>query len=335
MSKTALVTGATGMLGSNLVRELVAQNWRVKAQARDPEKACRYLGDVTAEWVQGDLEDIDAWVDALNGVEVIFHTAAFFREYYQPGDHRDRLHRLNVEAVGRLLREAEAKGVRRFVHTSSSGVLETREGPADEASPVAAFARENLYFQSKVQAEELVREFLKTSRMDVVLALPGWMMGPGDAAPTAAGQIILDFARGRMPGLLDGGAAATDARDVALAMILAAERGRRGERYVFSGPYASLGAIARHLESLTGTPAPRATMPSWLALAVARLSETAAALTRRPTVMTVSGVRTMLEKTDLRSDKAVRELGARFRPLEETLRDTVAWYRRHGFLPAA
>ena len=172
--KTAFVTGATGLLGNNLCRELVAQGWQVKGLVRSIDKAHKLLANSGVEFISGDMENITAFAPALVGVDVVFHTAAFFREYYQPGDHWETMKRLNVDATMELLQAAQSQGVKRLVFTSSSGVIQTQPGQlATEDSGYSTFAAENLYFKTKVLAEQEIQRFLKTSSLDVVLTLSG------------------------------------------------------------------------------------------------------------------------------------------------------------------
>lgn len=333
INKTAFVTGATGLLGSNLCRELISQGWQVKGLVRSIDKAQRFLGDTGMQLIQGDMDRVPAFAEALTGVDVVFHTAAFFREYYQPGDHWKTMKRINVDGTVELLQAAEAQGVARTVFTSSSGVLQPDSHQAvTETAAYPIFAEQNLYFKTKVLAEQEIDRFLETSRMDVVMILPGWMMGPGDAAPTSAGQLILDLWAGKLPGLIDGGAALADARDVAAAMVTAADRGIRGERYIVTGQLATMKDIALELEAISGVKAPRLMLPDRIAVAIAWCLETWAGWTGGVNPMPLSGIQTLLEKVNLSSAKAERELGATFRPLKETLKDTVTWYRVQHYL---
>ena len=331
--KTAFVTGATGLLGSNLCRALVLQGWRVKGLVRSIDKAKRFLGNSRIEFIQGDIEDVSAFAQTLDGVDVVFHTAAFFREYYQPGRHWEKMKRINVDATMTLFRAAETRGVARAVFTSSSGVIQTdSQQAATETAPYSQFAEKNLYFKTKVLAEREIYQFLATSQMDVVMILPGWMMGPGDAAPTSAGQLALDLLARKLPGVIDGGSSFADARDVAAAMVAAAERGVRGERYIVTGPLTTMKDIALGLEANEGVKTPQMSIPDWLALSIAWLLETWAGLTGGVNPMPLDGIRTLLEKANLSSAKAEQELGATFRPLRDTLKDTVSWYRSQGYL---
>src|SRR6185295_10819030 len=131
------------------------------------------------------------------------------------------------------------RGVRRLVHTSSSGAVgATGNGSeADEDTPPGELQRTNLYFRSKVDGDAAIGAWRAARGLEVVEILPGWMWGPGDAGPTAAGQLVMDFLGRQIPAVPDGGTSVVDARDVAEAMLAAAERGRAGERYIVAGAY--------------------------------------------------------------------------------------------------
>jgi dihydroflavonol-4-reductase len=331
--KTAFVTGATGLLGNNLCRELINQGWQVRGLVRSIDKAHKLFPNSSIEFVQGDIANVTAFAPALAGVDIVFHTAAFFREYYQPGNHWETMKRLNVEATMELLQAAQTQGVKRAVFTSSSGVIQTQPGQlASETADYNKFATENLYFKTKILAEQEIYRFLETSSLDVVMILPGWMMGPGDAAPTSAGQLILDLMARKLPGLIDGGASLADVRDVAKVMITAAEQGKRGDRYIAAGYLATMTDIAREVEKASGVKAPGMMMPNWLALSIANLSAKWSSLTGSKNPMPPAGIRTLMEKAQLSSAKAEHELGATFRPLAETIKDTVTWYQNRSDL---
>lgn len=328
----AFVTGATGLLGGNLVEALLAEGHSVTALVRSKGKA-GHLAALGVTLVEGDMERVAAFAPALHGHDTLFHAAAYFREYYQPGvDHWARLQAINIDGSVELLRAAEAQGVARVVYTSSSGVYgKTPDGsPATEHTPPDAQVHANLYFRSKLLADQAIDRFLAERALPVVFIQPGWMFGPGDRAPTSSGQLILDYLNGRLPVSFPGYGAPTDARDVARAMVSAAERGRSGERYIVGGdeplPFARLFAM---LEELSGVPAPRVSVPYGVVLAVAHLSEAVGRITGRPVSMPVEGIKTLRDPHPLSSAKAIRELGATFRPFKETLRDELAWFARH------
>jgi dihydroflavonol-4-reductase len=163
------------------------------------------------------------------------------------------------------------------------------------------------------------------------------MFGPGDAAPTASGQLVLDFLAGKLPAIPPGGTSAVDARDVAVGMIRAAERGRSGEKYILAGDFVTLADVIRTLEQVTGRSGPRARIPYPVAFVYAAISETWAKLAGGETLVTLEAVRMMQARLSVTCAKAEQELGWKHRPLRETLADEVAWYRAQGLAaePAA
>lgn len=339
MGETVFVTGATGLLGSNVVRALVARGARVRGLVRSAEKARRQLAGLAVELVEGDMTDVRAFADALRGCDVVMHTAAYFRDSYKGGSHWEALRRVNVEGTEALLDAAYAAGVRRFVHVSSVAVVKStaRGGIADETMARRAEDEPDDYYRSKILSDAAVDRFL-AARPDfsATFVLPGYMNGPGDAGPTTAGQFVRDYVYGRLPGVIDASFAYVDARDVAFAVVAAAARGRRGERYLVAGRATHVGDAMRVLETLSGVPAPRRRVPMPLLAVIALANEVWARLTGRPVLVSWSGYRTLMrerEQARFDSSKAERELGVHFRPLADTLRDALAWFEAEGMVP--
>jgi dihydroflavonol-4-reductase len=332
--RTALVTGATGLLGSNIVRELRAAGTEVVAVVRDPERAAGLLPSDGVRFVRGDVLDAAGIAPHLVGMDAVFHTAAYFREYYQLDVDLDRLHRTNVDAVLTLLYAADAAGVGAFVHTSSIGTLApgSRAAPSDETSTMPVSATGNHYFRSKIEADAAVATFAPASGMRVVTVLPSWMWGPGDAGPTSAGRLFLAIASGAMSAMPQVENWVVDARDVATASIRAAVAGKG--RYVVGGARMKLPAIANEIAAAVPSAAPRA-VPVRVALVASSLMELSARMRGREPVATRSGVRVLMEGQErwLSSARARSELGVTFRGFGATARDAADWYRGHGMLP--
>jgi dihydroflavonol-4-reductase len=332
----AFVTGSTGMLGHNLVRHLLDQGWEVRALVRSKEKAQQLFQGLTLETIQGDMENVAGFSGALEGVDAVFHTAAFFREYYQPGNHWDTMKRINIDATLQLIEAAEKAGVRSFVHTSSSGTIGVKAdgSSGDESTPASAAQQQNLYFRSKVEGDAAIRRWLEAAprRMKLVTVLPGWMIGPRDAAPTSAGELVLNLIHGKIPGVMDAGTSTVDPRDVAAAMLSAVSKGQSGERYIVGGRLVLFKTLFRTICETSGTPMPGFNLPNWLVLTVATVDTLRARLTGTTATMPLEGVRTLLPKHTVSSAKAERELGVSFRPIEETLRDTVNWFQQNGYI---
>src|SRR5262249_11547323 len=154
---------------------------------------------------------------------------------------------INVKGTIKLMAEADGRGVRRFIQVSSSGTIGTKPdgSPGNEQTPPLPIQMTNLYFKSKVDGDAAIRAWRPQNGMEVLEILPGWMWGPGDAAPTGAGQLALDYLARKVPGVLDGGACVVDARDVAESMIAAMDKGRNGEKYIVAGRYADLEDILK------------------------------------------------------------------------------------------
>ena len=334
----AFVTGSTGMLGHNLVRHLLDTGWEVRALVRSPEKAKQLFQGLTLETVQGDMENVAGFTAALEGVDAVFHTAAFFREYYGPGNHWPMMKRINIDATLELIEAAERAGVATFVHTSSSGTIGTSSASSGtEVTPADVGQLRNLYFKSKVEGDAAIKAWLEAAprRMKLVTILPGWMIAPRDAAPTSAGELILNLIHGKIPGIMDAGTSTVDARDVAAAMLSAVTKGRNGERYLVAGRLVLFKDLFKSVTDAANVRMPSFMMPNWLVLTVAALDTWRAQITKTAPTMPLEGVRTLLPKHTVSSAKATRELGATFRPITDTLRDTVQWYAENGYIKLA
>jgi dihydroflavonol-4-reductase len=327
------VTGATGLLGNNLVQTLLDAGHEVKCLVRSPEKAAAVFGNSPVRVVVGDMKNIGEFANEMAGCDVVFHAAAYFREYYQPGSDDSELHRTNLEGTIELLTQAEAKGVPKVVYVSSSGVIGMKPSgdPGDENTPPGEAVKWNRYFASKVETGKAIAEFEKRHRIAVVQVLPGWMFGPGDRGPTGSGQLVLNYLKRKIYARIQGGSNSVDARDVAFVMLRAAERGGPGDRYLAGGHYVTFGEIMRDLESVSGVPAPRFEIPYAVALALAWVSLQFGSLTGKEVLVTPETVRVMDARLKVDSSRAERELGAQFRPFRDTLRDEVEWYRRNGY----
>jgi nucleoside-diphosphate-sugar epimerase len=334
---SAFVTGSTGLLGNNLVRLLVERGHRVKALARSKDKAAGQFAGLDVEVIEGDMTDVPAFRDALKGVDVLFHTAAYFRDSYKGGRHWDELYRVNVNGTEALLAAAYEAGVRPMVHTSTSGVLDGPPGALIDETMRRSEADANDYFRSKILTDRSIDAFLEGHPdFDATFVLPGFMFGPGDIGPTASGQLVLDFARRKLPGIVPGSFSVVDARDVAACLIAAAERGRRGERYLCAGCHKTMPELLAMVERASGVKAPSLRIPMGVLFAIAAGYEAYARITGRPVLISLASVQLLArenERTRFDHAKSERELGVSFRPFEETLADVIAWYRDHGDLP--
>jgi dihydroflavonol-4-reductase len=325
-----LVTGGTGFVGANLVRELLADGLAVRVLAR-PGSNRRALEGCAVEFAEGDLLDPASLDAALAGARWVFHAAADYR-LWAP-DPRP-LFRTNVDGTRNVIERAVAAGAERIVYTSTVGALGIPEdgSPGDEATPVAAEDMRGPYKASKFQAQRLAED-LAGKGAPVVIVNPSAPLGPWDVKPTPTGQIVVDFLRGRMLGLMDTGLNIVHVRDVARGHIRAAQRGRIGEKYVLGNQDMSLAEIFGMLARLTGLPAPRFRVPYCVAMAVAVLSEGVALATRRPPRASRAAVRMATKKMYFSPAKARCELDLPRTPVETAFSDAVRFFVEHGYAP--
>jgi dihydroflavonol-4-reductase len=245
----------------------------------------------------------------------------------------------NVEGTRTVLDAAAQAGCSRIVYTSTVGCIglprevNGRMAAADETTPVSESQMRNHYKRSKWQAERVALE-LAGDGLQVVIVNPSAPVGPRDVKPTPTGQVIVDFLNRAMPAYLDTGLNWVHVRDVAAGHILAAEKGRLGERYILGhadGNWTLQEAFAA-LEDITGVRAPRTRIPYWVALAAAHVSETLSAVTGKPPKAPLAGVRMARYKMFFNPAKGIRELGLPQTPPRQALADAVEWFRANGYV---
>lgn len=335
--RVAFVTGATGLLGNNLVRELLADNWEVRALVRSVDKGRQQFPDGKVDIIKGNMLNIPEFKAALQGVNTVFHTAACFRNAYKGGEHWKELCAVNVDGTRALLEHTQQQGIKRFVHTSSIAVLYGRHGQLIDETMLRAQSDADDYYRSKILSDHVVLRFLdEHPEFWATMVLPGWMHGPGDIGPTSAGQTFLDVAHGRLPGIPPGSFSIVDARDVARAMLLACEKGRRGERYLAAGQHMTMAELIPLIARITDVRTPTRKLSLPLLYLIAAGNETISRMTGKPVLLSWATVRTIAREAGrsyYNPRKSEQELGLKFRDILETLQDEANWFRDNGRLP--
>ena len=327
----ALVTGGTGFVGANVVRELLAQGRAVRVLAR-PGSDRRAIAGLGVEIVEGDLLDPASLRRAVKGVNSVFHVAADYRLWAR---HPEELHRVNVGGTRAVLEAAGEAGVSRVVYTSTVGALGIPgDGtPGTEATPVSLRDMVGPYKASKFLAEQVALGFAHQG-LPVVVVNPSAPVGPWDVKPTPTGRMVVDFLEGKMVATLDTGLNLVHVQDVARGHLLAAERGKIGEKYILGNRNLSLAEIGALLSEIAGIRPPRVRIPYWVAWSAALSMEAVARVTGAPPRVPLTAVRMAKKRMYFDPAKAVRELGLPQTDVRDALRDAAEWFRAHGYVKA-
>ncbi len=320
---TVAVTGATGHLGANLIRQLLDDGRSVRALTVEPvDRPIAALDGLEIERVCADVRDPDAMMAAFRGVETVFHLAA--RISVVRWDAAD-VWATNVDGTQNVVDACIANGVKRLVHVSSfhaikpeanKATLEDRPSSYDES--LAAYPR------SKAFAEAIVRDAALRG-LHAVIVNPTAMIGPWDTG-SMFGSLMRDLWRGRIPALVDGGVNLVDVRDVATSMRAAERLGRRGERYILAGHWLSMRELAEIACPFARRRVPKLVVPMRLARAMAPVATRFARLTKRLPRLTEQALLALSDHRVVIGGRAMEELGHRPRRIEETIADTYMWF---------
>jgi dihydroflavonol-4-reductase len=328
-SGLCLVTGATGFVGSAVARALLKAGHPVRVMAR-PTSDRRNLDGLSVELVEGSLENPGSLAAAVAGCRCLFHVAADYRLWVP---NPEPMFRVNVAGTRALMLAASDAGVERIVYTSSVATLGiVSGGVADEATASHAGDMIGPYKRSKFEAEAAVTELVLERGLPAVIVNPSTPVGPGDIKPTPTGRLIVEAARGRMPGFVDTGLNVAHVDDIAAGHLLAAESGQVGRRYILGGENLSLEEILAEVARLTGRRPPTWKIPYAVLLPIARGAEAIARVTGREPFATADGVRLSKKKMFFSSARAVGELGYAPRPARQALADAIAWFKANGYL---
>lgn len=325
--KTALVTGGCGFLGSVIARQLDERGTRVRVLAAPGERRDNLEG-VDVEVIEGDICDPRAMERAVAGQEAVFHAAAIYADWMPDPT---RMYDVNMRGTFNVLEASRRAGVGKVVYTAS--MVAVGRPPAgslgDENTPYEAWDLDFAYSRSKYHSRELAEYFVPWG-LDVRVVCPGVVFGPYDIRPTPSGKIILNSMAGG-PGIYtEGGAAYVDVRDAAAVHLLAADKGKAGERYLAVGHNLSTRELIAAIDHALGRKRRLVKLPVAVARALARQMEARALKTGKPPMLARAMFEYALKPNFYSNRKAVDELGASFRPIDETIRDAIDWFRTAG-----
>jgi dihydroflavonol-4-reductase len=327
----AVITGATGLLGSNLAVHLLERGWRVSCTRRASSQV-DHLRDWKIDWVEGDVTDRPSLERAFAGADAVFHCAAQISFLPEPSA---AMLATNVEGTRKVLEAARQAGVRRVVHCSSivACAVSRNGSPVDEthAWNFPEVGLKDAYSYTKHLAEKVVQAAVAAGS-DAVIVNPGYIFGPMDPKPSS-GKLIIDVANRKIPGIPSGYNNYVDVRDVCAGMVAAWEKGRTGERYILGGEDMSYGEVFKLIADIAGVKPPPFPLPFALAMTVGWAGDLAQKLLGKETLLNSTTIRySFLQGYRFTSAKAERELGYRHGPISRAITDALAWFKRRGML---
>jgi dihydroflavonol-4-reductase len=331
-TKLALVTGGNGFVGCHVVRALVARGDRVRVLVRENADLSALVG-LPVEIVRGDLRHLDSVERAVNGCNEVYHVGADYRLWLtDPAP----MYATNVGGTQHIMRAAANAGVSRIVHTSTVGALGIPHGGVGrEDTPSSLAEMTGHYKRSKYMAEQAALEAARAG-VPVVIVNPSTPIGALDLKPTPTGRIIVDFLNRRMPAYVETGLNFVDVENVAGGHLLAAERGRIGEKYILGGENLTLREFLERLAIISGLPAPKVRIPYAVALGYALGAEALArTVTRRAPRASLTEVRMARKRMFFDSSKARAELGYLPGPIDVALAAAIEFFRSKGTAKSA
>ncbi len=328
--KKALVTGGCGFLGSSIVKALLERDVDVRILAL-PNESTFNVDGLDVEILRGNVLDIDDCKKSVAGVDTVFHAAAVYKAYMPDPT---PMYRVNMSGTFNMLEAARRAETERVVYTASI-VSVGRPEPGslgDENTAFESWAIDFPYGRSKYHSRELAEDFARWG-LDLRVVCPGVVLGPGDIGPTPSGQIIINTAKAVGPPLYtEGGASYVDVRDAAEAHVLAALKGRRGQRYLATAHNLSTLELMNAINRVTGKERRYRKIPVGVArAAIAALAKVAVKRGSEPEITPEFYEYSL--RPSFYSNRLVREeLGASFRPINETIRDAIDYFRHRGLL---
>ncbi|HEV3082736.1 MAG TPA: NAD-dependent epimerase/dehydratase family protein [Gemmataceae bacterium] len=326
-----LVTGATGHLGANLVRRLLDDGKAVRALLR-PQSDAQALAGLDVELAPGDLRDPAVCASVVRSCTAVYHCAAKVSTTQGNSQHRREIFACNVLGTRNLLHAALSAGVARVVVTGSfSAVGHDPARPSDESVPFDPFAPSTPYGQSKAAVEhECLKAF--ADGLPVVVATSCAILGPNDFKPSRMGQLLLDFAQGRLKAYVPGGFEFVAARDIVQGHLLAMTKGRPGQKYIFSTQFLTVDELLSIYEQVTGRNRPKLRLPGSLMSGLASIGDLFLNRLRpeAPRRFTAAAVRFLRMRRQADCSKAKRELGYQPSSIGEAVQEAYEFFCRRG-----
>jgi dihydroflavonol-4-reductase len=328
MSDIALVTGASGFVGSAVARALIARGLDVRVLMRANASRLN-IAKLHCEPVTGDMRDEETMTAALKGARYLFHVAADYRLWARdPGE----IERNNFKGAQATMKAALKAGVERVVYTSSVAALKPGAQAVDETSRHTPQTVIGSYKRSKLIAEREVERLIREEGLPAVIVAPSTPIGPRDIKPTPTGRVIVEAASGRMPAFVDTGLNLVHVDDVAQGHLQALDHGKIGENYILGGADVAFKDMLGDIAFFSGRRAPTFKIPRGPLYPLAWGAEAFARVTGKEPFLTVDALNMSRYRMFFSSEKAKRELGYSARHYKEGLKDALTWFRENGYL---
>lgn len=326
-----MVTGATGFLGSNLTRALVARGFKVRALVRKSSPAMKTVPP-EVEIILGDLLDADSlarFFENPDGADlIVLHCAGFVAV---APEWNQRVYDVNVTGTKNMLDQCLRHKVKKLVYISSTGAIPepphgVRIRETDHFEPERVVG---CYSQTKAMATQLVLD-AAAGGLDASVIYPSGIFGPNDYGFSFVPKFIMGYVKGKIPASVDGSFNSVDVRDLANGVIACAAEGKRGSGYIMSGVTVTIHELFEAVRRYAGGPKVRLMLPIPVARLLARAASVISKITKRPALLTTFVVYNLSRNNAFDCSKAVRELGFSCRPFDETVRGTVQWLIAEG-----
>ena len=321
------VTGANGHIGANLCRSLLKKGYSVKTLSY---KDTRAIAGLNVENITGNVLEVESLKDLISDVDVVFHLAVIISIQ---GDSGGRMHKVNVDGTRNIINVCKNFGNKRLIHYSSIHAFEQHplDKLLDETRPLVG-DKAFKYDKSKVASEKLVLEAARNG-LDAVILSPTAVLGPYDFKPSLMGYVLLNLYNRKFPALIPGGYNWVDARDVAEGSISAIEKAERGEKYLLGGNYHGIQELGNLVEKITGKKPPKLISPLWLAHVGVPFSTIYNKLANKPSLFTHESLQILKNSNKhISNEKAKKVLGFSPRPLEETIKDSITWFKNNNYI---
>jgi len=326
---TTLITGATGFIGSHLLRHLSQESDTIRCLVREHSDTTQ-LDELKVEKVYGDITDIESIRNAIEGCTRVYHLAALYAIWLpNPG----LMYQVNEEGTRNILTVCRESGIEKVVYCSSTAALGAHgKIPGDESARFNLISTRDNYYISKFRAEQIALNFAREG-LPIVIVNPSVPVGPGDWGPTPSGALILNLLKGRLPAYVDGGFNVIDVSDCAKGMIRAMQVGKTGESYILGNQNLRVKEYFDLVINVAGEgKSPGIRLPRWVAISSGYAYQALSWLTRQAPLTSASWARVGSNYSWWDCTKARKHLSLGQRNITESIYEAVGWFRQNRYL---